>query len=144
MTIESADMDYETDYNLTILDSAQDVYGHYLDGDADDTSGGDFILTFRSGPADMEPPLILAVVPPNVTQNVELRPIINIQFDEIVGPESMLESAFLLERFQDHTEIEGELDHYTVYGRSSLCFFHPTIYFRMKFMSPGSTLVSWM
>jgi hypothetical protein len=123
MTIESADMDYETDYNLTILDSAQDVYGHYLDGDADDTSGGDFILTFRSGPADMEPPLILAVVPPNVTQNVELRPIINIQFDEIVGPESMLESAFLLERFQDHTEIEGELDHYTVYGRSSLCFF---------------------
>ena len=123
MTIESADMDYETDYTLTILDDAQDVYGHYLDGNADDTPGGDFILTFRSGPADMEPPQILAVVPPNVAQNVELRPIINIQFDEIVGPESMLESSFLLERFQDHTEIEGELDHYTVYGRSSLCFF---------------------
>ena len=123
MTIESADMDYETDYTLTILDSAQDMYGHYLDGDADDTPGGDFILTFRSGPADMEPPQILAVVPPNVAQNVELRPIINIQFDEIVGPESMLESSFFLERFQDHTEIEGELDHYTVYGRSSLCFF---------------------
>ena len=123
MTIESADMDYETDYTLTILDSAQDVYGHYLDGDADDTPGGDYILTFRSGPADMEPPQILAVVPPNVAQNVELRPIINIQFDEIVGPESMLESSFLLERFQGHTEIEGELDHYIVYGRSSLCFF---------------------
>ena len=123
MTIESADMDYETDYTLTILDDAQDVYGHYLDGNADDTPGGDFILTFRSGPADMEPPQILAVVPPNVAQNVELRPIINIQFDEIVGPESMLESSFFLERFQDHTEIEGELDHYTVYGRSSLCFF---------------------
>ena len=71
----------------------------------------------------MESPQILAVVPPNVAQNIELRPIINIQFDEIVGPESMLESSFLLERFQDHTEIEGELDHYTVYGRSSLCFF---------------------
>ena len=43
MTIESANMDYETDYTLTILDDAQDVYGHYLDGNADDTPGGDYI-----------------------------------------------------------------------------------------------------
>ena len=123
LTIEPENMDYENDYTLTILDNAQDLYGHYLDGDTDDTIGGDFTLTFRSGPADMEHPRILAAVPPNIAQNVELRPVINIQFDEIVGPESMFDSSFLLERFQDNSEIEGQFDHYKIYGRSSLCFF---------------------
>ena len=123
MTIVPDSLGFETDYSLTILDEAQDVYGHYIDGDENGVPGGHFVLTFRTGPADMNPPEILAVIPPNVSQNVELRPIVNIQFDEIVGPDSLVESSFFLERFQDHSAVDGELVHYNVYGRSSLCFF---------------------
>ena len=108
---------------LTILEEAQDVYGHYLDGDEDGVPGSHFILTFRTGPADMSPPEIIAVIPPNVSQNVELSPIVNIQFYEIIGPDSLVESFFFLERFQDHSGVEGEWVHYDVFGRSSICFF---------------------
>jgi len=123
LTIVPDGLEFETDYLLTILEEAQDVYGHYLDGDEDGVPGSHFILTFRTGPADMSPPEIIAVIPPNVSQNVELSPIVNIQFDEIIGPDSLLESLFFLERFQDHSGVEGEWVHYDVFGRSSICFF---------------------
>ncbi len=123
LTIVPDGLEFETDYLLTILEEARDVYGHYLDGDKDGVPGGDFILTFRTGPADMTPPEIIAVIPPNVSQNVELNPIVNIQFDEVIGPDSLVESFFFLERFQDHSGVEGEWVHYNVLGRSSMCFF---------------------
>jgi len=123
LTIVPDGLDFETDYLLTILEEARDVYGHYIDGDEDGVPGGDFILTFRTGPADMTPPEIIAVIPPNVSQNIELSPIVNIQFDEIIGPDSLVESFFFLERFQDHSGVEGEWVHYDVFGRSSMCFF---------------------
>ena len=123
LTIVPNVLEFETDYLLTIAEDAQDVYDHYLDGNEDGTPGSHFILTFRTGPADMTPPEIIAVIPPNVSQGIELSPIVNIQFDEIIGPDSSVESFFFLERFQDHSGVEGEWVHYDVYGRSSICFF---------------------
>lgn len=78
-------MEFLADYSLTISDSGRDQYGHCLDGNADGNPGGDFVLTFRTGPSDIFPPTIENVIPPLVANNIELTPIINIMFDEIVA-----------------------------------------------------------
>ena len=123
LTIVSDSLEFETDYTLTILDEAQDMYGHYIDGDENGNSGGNFVLHFRTGPADMIAPDIVSVLPPNVAQDVEILPIINIQFDELLNTEIDLSPYLFLERFQDHSEVPGEFAYYPVYGRSSICYF---------------------
>mgnify|MGYP000865252824 CR=1 FL=1 len=123
LNIVSDSLEFETDYTLTILDEAQDMYGHYIDGDGDSNSGGNFVLHFRTGPADMIAPDIVSVLPPNVAQNVEILPIINIQFDELLNTEIDLSPYLFFERFQDHSEVPGEFAYYPVYGRSSICYF---------------------
>ena len=114
---------FETDYILTIFDEAHDVYGHSMDGDQNGESGGDFQLHFRTGPADMIPPEIVNIFPPNVAQNIEIFPIINIQFDETLNTNVDLSDHFLLERFQDHSSVPGDMVYYSVGEKSSICYF---------------------
>jgi len=114
---------FETDYILTIFDEAHDVYGHSIDGDQNGESGGDFQLHFRTGPADMIPPEIVNIFPPNVAQNIEIFPIINIQFDETLNTNVDLSDYFLLERFQDHSSVPGDMIYYSVGEKSSICYF---------------------
>ena len=114
---------FETDYILTIFDEAHDVYGHSMDGDQNGESGGDFQLHFRTGPADMIPPEIVNIFPPNVAQNIEIFPIINIQFDETLNTNVDLSDYFLLERFQDHSSVPGDMIYYSVGEKSSICYF---------------------
>ena len=96
---------FETNYTLTIFDEARDVYGHFMDGDQNGEEGGDFHLLFKTGPADMVPPEIENIFPPSVATNVEIFPIINIQFDETLDTSIDLLDYFLLERFQDHSSV---------------------------------------
>ncbi len=114
---------FETDYTLTIFDEAQDVYGHFMDGDQNGVQGGNFSLQFRTGPADMIPPEIINIFPPNVSQNIEVFPIINIQFDETLNTNVDLSDHFLLERFQDHSSVPGDMVYYSVGEKSSICYF---------------------
>ena len=100
---------FETNYTLTIFDEARDVYGHYMDGDQNGEEGGDFHLLFKTGPADMVPPEIENIFPPSVATNVEIFPIINIQFDETLDTSIDLLDYFLLERFQDHSSVSGDM-----------------------------------
>ena len=105
---------FETDYIITIFDEAHDVYGHSMDGDQNGESGGDFQLYFRTGPADMIPPEIVNTFPPSVAHNIEIFPIINIQFDETLNTNVDLSDHFLLERFQDHSSVPGDMVYYSV------------------------------
>ena len=114
---------FETDYIITIFDEAHDVYGHSMDGDQNGESGGDFQLYFRTGPADMIPPEIVNTFPPNVAHNIEIFPIINIQFDETLNTNVDLSDHFLLERFQDHSSVPGDIIYYSVGEKSSICYF---------------------
>ena len=116
-------LQFETNYLITIFDESQDVYGHYMDGDQNGEPGGNFVLQFRTGPMDMIPPEIVATLPPNVTHNVEILPIINVQFDENLNNTDDLSSYFVLERFYDGSPVSGDLVYYDVMGKSSLCFF---------------------
>jgi len=124
LTISPDSLEFTTWYSLTILDSIiLDVYGHIFDGDADSTDGGEFELNFKTGPPDMEPPYIVKVYPNNIAQHIELFPIINMQFNEVVGPDSILEDLFYLERFLDHSYVEGITEHYIINTQSVFNFF---------------------
>ena len=114
---------FETDYVLIIDENAKDLHGHGLDGNVNGFSGGDFILSFSTGPLDMEPPDILNVYPANVTQGVEILPLINVQFDEELNSSQNFYDYFRLEHFQSNSAINGDLVYYPVGSKSSLCFF---------------------
>jgi len=90
---------YVTDYTVPIGDSAQDIYGHTLDGDGDGLPGGSFVLHFRTSPSDIAPPQIQVVYPAVSSSGVELDPIVSIRFDEIIGNTDSLESIIYLENF---------------------------------------------
>ena len=123
ITVHSDSLAFETLYQINFNDSAMDVYGHQFDGDNDGSPGGEYSITFVTGPADMSPPVILNTYPENVTQNVERHPIINVEFNETVGPDSVINEIFFLERFVDHSHIAGINMHYIVDNRSVFCFF---------------------
>ena len=123
LTVHSDSLAFETIYHIYFSDSAMDVHGHQFDGDNNGSPGGQYSMTFVTGPPDMMPPVILSTYPENVTQNVERHPIINVEFNEAVGPDSVINEIFFLERFVDHSHVPGTNMHYTVDERSVFCFF---------------------
>jgi len=123
LTIHSDSLAFETLYHIYFNDSAMDIHGHQFDGNNDGSPGGQYSMTFVTGPPDMTPPVILSTYPANVTQNVERHPIINVEFNETVGPDSVINEIFFLERFMDHSHVPGTNMHYTVDERSVFCFF---------------------
>ncbi len=114
---------FNTDYTVTIADSATDVYGHNLDGDGDGNPGGDYTLSFRTSGSDILAPVIDDIYPPISANQIELRPIINIVYNEIVGPADQLDSYFTLERFIDHSLIDHTFVNYTVNNRTVVSLF---------------------
>ena len=112
-----------TDYSIIISGEATDIYGHQFDGNADDTGGDDFTFHFTTGPPDMTEPQLVTIYPPQTSKDIELFPIINIVYDEEIDSTSISEDKFLLERFQDHSSVSGELVHYIVNKQSILSFF---------------------
>jgi len=123
LSFDPSELEAITDYTLTISDSSKDNYGHGLDGDGDGQEGGDFTINFRTGPPDMLPPQISYVYPPNTSNLIELRPIINISFDEIVSADESLENIYLLEKFENHSDVSGQFFHFIVHNKSVFNFF---------------------
>jgi len=123
MTFRTDTLDVETNYTIIISGNAKDIYGHPFDGNADGIGGDDFTLNFKTGPADMAPPNIVTIYPPQNGRNIELQPLINVAYDEQIDPSSITEDIFKLERFFDHSTVSGTLEHYVVNDRSILCFF---------------------
>ncbi len=56
-------------------------------------------------------------------KNIELRPIISIEFDEELADTSITPQRVFLERYDTHQSVDGVLRHYVVNGRSVLNFF---------------------
>ena len=77
-------LDFLTEYSFSIDGSALDAYGHPFDGNGDGAGGDDLTVNFRTGPADMSPPALIAVYPRSGLTGVELLPLIAVTFDEAV------------------------------------------------------------
>ncbi len=136
LTFSPDTMGFYTQYTVQIADSAQDAYGHQFDGDADSLEGGSYSFSFRTGPPDMSPPYIIAIYPPQVAQEVELKPVVTINFNEEVGPDSLIETLVVLERLSNNVPVQGMLEHYLFRGQSIVSFF-PT-----ETLQPDETYVT--
>ena len=118
-------LEFKTNYTITIPGTVTDNYGHQLDGNSDGVSGDDFIFIFKTG-FDNVPPELVNLYPPTSSSNIERQPIISFEYDEELSEESISDEIFLLERFADGTHVNGNLKHYVINDRSVLNFFPET------------------
>ncbi len=112
-----------TPYTITISGKATDFYGHPFDGNKDGIGGDDFVMNFITGPPDMSAPKIVSAYPKQGANAIELLPLINITYDEVIDSNSISPDKIRLERFQDHSDVPGVLKHYLVNDQSVFCFF---------------------
>jgi N-acetylmuramoyl-L-alanine amidase len=141
LTIEHDSLEYLTNYTLTISGDAEDSYGHPFDGNGDGTGGDDFVLSFRTGPEDMFAPEVVQFTPAAGQKEVELRPIINIEFDEEIDESTLPENVVQLYPRNTTNYLNGDIKHYVVSEKSLLCFFPeedltPDQYYVVK-LNPG-------
>jgi N-acetylmuramoyl-L-alanine amidase len=116
-------LQYELDYTLTISADAVDRYGHHLDGNGDGTAGDAFVITFKTGPADLFPPRLSNSSPRPNALNVDLLPIINLIYSEPADPASVKPDMIKLFRSSDMTQISGLVRYYVAGERSVISFF---------------------
>jgi N-acetylmuramoyl-L-alanine amidase len=115
-----------TDYTISIAGTAKGIYGEFLDGNRDGEEGGDFVLTFRTGSEDVEPPRLIAVDPAMNATGVMARPIITMTFDEPLDPATVTTERFLLAPAAGGPAVPGTLRYYVVGNNSTVSFF-PTV-----------------
>jgi len=85
LTYVGDSLEVETDYTLTL--DANTIIGNrgqHLDGNGDGVAGDDFVLEFTTSPKDIYAPAIISSYPRPYTTKIELNPVINIQFDEMI------------------------------------------------------------
>ena len=123
VAITTSNLNYNTNYELTISGNAMDKYGHPFDGDGNGVGGDDFTLNFKTKIQDMIPPSIVDIYPPADETNVELILIINLSFNERINT-STLSGKVKLIRNSDQSEVSGGiLKHYVVGDRSVVNLF---------------------
>jgi N-acetylmuramoyl-L-alanine amidase len=111
-----------TDVTVRLAASAQDAFGHPIDGDGDGLAGGDFELTFTTGSSDTQAPVILDRYPRTNQSGIELDPIISIVFDEEVDPGSISANQVSLLTVTG-ASVSGQLTHDVVGAASVLSLF---------------------
>lgn len=89
ISITTTGMAYNTQYTMTIQPTAMDKFNHPLDGDGNGTGGDPYVLTFKTRVLDQIPPVILNHYPAASTEVKELRPVINISFNEPLKTSSL-------------------------------------------------------
>lgn len=122
LVIQSDSLKFTTNYTITISGQSEDRFQHLFDGDKNGEGGDDYILSFRTG-ADYFPPVLEAVYPPMNQADVELKPIINLAYDEELDSTSVTEDVFKLERLEDKSAVEGSMAYYVVNKKGVINFF---------------------
>ncbi|NQV16033.1 N-acetylmuramoyl-L-alanine amidase [bacterium] len=121
--LTSDTLDFLTNYTITIAGTAVDSYGHPLDGNQDGVGGDDWSIWFRTGPPDIIPPAIVDIYPVSDADLVDLRPIVNIVWDEELEPASIQDDLIKLERLANLQLQETILEHHVIDGKSVLVLY---------------------
>lgn len=123
LVITTDSMNFKTEYTLSIDSTARDIspYTHWLDGDNDGFSGGDYVLNFKTGPEDIEPPKLSNVIPYNTTI-VDPHPVITVTFNELLDHSSIQSSSLEL-GFPQQPSVSGSIAYYDVFDRTTISFF---------------------
>lgn len=118
LEIRSDSLDFISAYTITIAGTAQDIFGHQFDGNGDGTGGDPFILSFRTGKEDMAAPVIVSFYPALNATGVELFPVINIAYDEILDTNSIKPGMVFMQNYPECDTIPTIVEHFIVNDRS--------------------------
>lgn len=122
LSINTSNFAFNSSYQITVNPTAQGKYGHPFDGNGDGTPGDAYSKTIYTKPQDMTAPQILSVYPNPNSTNVEIKPIVNILFNEPVSASTVSGKVKVL-RNSNNTFANGILRFYTVNGKSAINFF---------------------
>ena len=123
LTINTVNFINDTVYQITLKGLIEDKYGHPLDGNGDGTGGDDYVFNIRTEVSDLTPPTVTFVYPDSNATNVELKPVINVSFSELLKT-STVSGNYKIIRNSTQTPITTyNIKYYPVNGKSVLNFF---------------------
>lgn len=122
LALRSDSLQFLTTYTINLPGTITDQYNHLFDGNGDGIGGDSLDIVFTTG-IDVYPPQIVSFYPKLYQKNVELTPIISIEFDEELADTSITPERVFLERYDTHQTVDGLWRHYVVKERSVLNFF---------------------
>jgi hypothetical protein len=113
-------LEYATDYLLTIARDVTDLIGMPLDGNGDGIGGDDFVLNFRTKEVDTFGPIPVYFNPDSETDTTgaDIDDIIVLAFDELIDPSSVNETSVSVK--QDALDIPVNIEVFTSYNQQSL------------------------
>ncbi len=116
-------LEFLTDYTITIEGTATDIFGHPLDGNGDTIGGDAWSIQFSTGPQDMSAPFVSAAYPNNGSNDVDLKAIINMIWNEELDSSSVISDLVVLERTSDMHQEAFVLEHHVINSRSVLVIY---------------------
>ncbi|KAA3658039.1 MAG: hypothetical protein DWQ10_12005 [Calditrichaeota bacterium] len=111
-----------TEYQVMIDTTAHDLRGKSIDGNNDGVPGDPFVLTFTTG-IDEHPPSVTNVYPISGARLVELKPIVNLAFDELFNDSTRTADLFSLANNSSGELVAGHWRYYDVADRTCVNFF---------------------
>ena len=116
-------LEFLTDYTITLAGTATDFSGNPIDGNQDTVGGDDWSVHFRTGPEDMSAPFVTASTPSNGTNTVDLRPIINLVWNEELDSAIVTPDLVVFERVSNTEPQPFTLEHHVINSRSVLTLY---------------------
>ncbi|MGE5499074.1 MAG: Ig-like domain-containing protein, partial [Syntrophothermus sp.] len=114
-----------TSYKAVIAGTVKDNYNHYFDGNKDGVPGDEYSFAFKTKVKDYLPPSVVKYLPGDNAVNVDLMPVLNFQFNELVN-EATLPGKAKLMKVSDQTSLNVLLRVYTVNGKT-VANYYPTV-----------------
>jgi hypothetical protein len=113
-------LEYATDYSLTISGDVTDLIGKSLDGNGDGEGGDDFVLTFRTKDFDVSGPVPIYINPDSKSDSsgADIDEVIALAFDELIDPASVNESNITVK--QDLLDIPVNIAVFDSYNDQSV------------------------
>ena len=119
LNVNITSLSFETDYVLTIAGTAQNSQtNQYLAG-ADGVAGSDFVWNFTT--QETAPPAVVSFDPQG-DQEMQLRPIVRLEFDRPIAPASIGANQLTV-RDADGVLVAGRQEYREINGRGVLHFF---------------------
>lgn len=123
LVIKPDSLRFDTEYQLTISQNSRDTQNHLFDGNKDGVGGDDYVFTFKTG-NDIYAPVLNKYYPSMNLAMVERRPLIRLEYDEQIRPESIDSDRIKVERFSNKTFVPGVF-HINTVNKQSVVHFIP-------------------